>query len=57
MKFKYTGENEAITLRENTFEKGKAVDVACPDLQAKLAALDFFKEVKPRAKRNDKNKD
>lgn len=55
MKFKYTGPDEAITLREITFEKGKAVDVACTDLQAKLDALDYFKVVKPRGKRSDKN--
>ena len=54
MKFKYTGSDEAITLREVTFEKGKAMDVDCPDFQAKLAALDFFTQVKVR--RNAKNK-
>ena len=57
MKFRYTGPDEKITLRQTTFKKGEAVDVACEDLQAKIAALDYFKEVKQRAKRNDKNKD
>lgn len=52
MKYKYTGEDEAITLREVSFPKGKAVDVDCPDLQAKLAGLDYFKGVRPRAKRD-----
>ena len=56
MKFKFTGPDEEITLREITFAKGKAVDVADPEFQAKLAALDFFQVVKPRGKRNAKNK-
>ena len=55
MQFKFTGPDEEITLRQVTFKKGKAVDVDCPNLQAKLAALDFFTEVKTRAKRNAKN--
>ena len=55
MKFKYKGPDEAITLREVTFEKGKAVLVEDEDFQKKLSALDYFTVVKPRAKR-DKNK-
>ena len=57
MKFKYTGPNKEMTLRGVTFPKNKGVEVLSPNFQAKLAALDYFAEVKPRAKKNDQNKD
>ena len=50
MKFKYIGELDEITLRGVAFKKNKAVDVDCTDFQAKLSNLDYFKEVKTRAK-------
>lgn len=56
MKFKYTGPDDEITLRDVTFPKGKAVDVD-EGLAEKISVLDYFKAVKPRAKRNDKNAD
>lgn len=50
MKFKYTGEQAAITLRGVTFEKEKAVQVDDEGLASKVAALDFFEQVKTRRK-------
>lgn len=55
MKFKYTGDQDAITLRGVTFEKGKAVELDADDphaalLAAKVAALPYFEAVKPRRK-------
>lgn len=56
MKFKYTGDQDAITLRNVTFKAGEAVDLSAhPELAEKVSVLDFFKVVKPRAKRNVKN--
>lgn len=52
MKFKFTGDQDEITLRGVTFPKGKAVDVGCEELAEKISVLDYFKAVKPRAKRN-----
>lgn len=51
-KFKFLGvdEQDEITLRETTFEKGKAVDVHCDALASKLRGLDYFEEVKSAAK-------
>lgn len=57
MKYKYTGDLDEITLRGVTFEKGKAVDLSeNPLLADKVAALDFFQEVK-RGKKSDAYKD
>lgn len=56
MQFKYMGPDDEITLRGVTFKKAKAVDVD-ESLAAKISVLDYFKAVKPRAKRNDKNTD
>lgn len=56
MKFKYTGDQDEITLRGVTFAKGKAVDLSeNPDLAAKVDALEYFAKVKrgPKAKKND----
>lgn len=47
MKFAFTGEGE-ITIREVTFPSGKAVEVENEDLAAKLARLEYFREVKSR---------
>ena len=59
MKFKFTGDQDEITLRGVTFEKGKAVDLSDnPDLAQKVAVLPYFSEVKSRAKKakaDDKN--
>lgn len=52
MKFKFTGDQDEITLRGVTFEKGKAVDVDDPELIEKISALSYFSTVK----RNVKNK-
>lgn len=52
-KFKYTGDQDAITLRGVTFEKGKAVPVEDPALAAKISVLDYFAKVKTRKVRND----
>lgn len=47
MKYKFTGDADEITLRGVTFEKSKAVDLSeNPDLAEKVAALDYFAEVK-----------
>ena len=56
MKIKYTGVNNQaeITVRGVTFPKGKAVEVDDEELQVKLLGLDYFSEVKTRAKKNDK---
>ena len=56
MKFRYTGPDEEITLRQVTFKKGEAVDVDAPEFQRKLSSLDFFKVVKPRGKAGAKDK-
>jgi hypothetical protein len=57
MKFKFLGTPECpdtITLRGVVFDKGKAVEVADEGLCAKLAALDYFAEVKVgRPKKGD----
>jgi hypothetical protein len=56
MKFKYTGDQDEITLRGVTFKKGKAVDLSGNlDLAIKVDALDYFQEV--RRKSNAKNAD
>ena len=49
MKYRFTGEQDEITLRGVTFKKGKAVDVEDPALAQKLDALGLFEVVKPRA--------
>lgn len=54
MKFKYTGDQDEITLRGVTFEKGKAVDVD-EALAEKISVLDYFTEVKARKNAKDKN--
>jgi hypothetical protein len=54
MKFRFTGPQDEITLQGVTFEKGKAVDVASPELVAKISVLPYFQKVK--AARNDKAK-
>ena len=56
MKFRYTGPDEEITLRQVTFKKGEAVDVD-DSLVEKISVLDYFKAVKPRGKANAENAD
>lgn len=57
MKVKYTGNAPEITFRGVTFEKGKPVDLTGDsDLLAKVLALDYFAVVRPRARKNDKDK-
>jgi len=52
MKFKFTGDQDAITLRGVTFEAGKAVDLSDnPELAAKVSVLPYFVEVKPRKRK------
>lgn len=56
MKYKYTGEQDAVTLRDVTFEKGKTVELSPDDprqaaLAAKISVLPDFQEVKPRRKK------
>lgn len=59
MKFKFLGTPECpdeITLRDVTFAKGKPVEVTDENFCAKLAALDYFAEVKAgRPKKNDQD--
>lgn len=50
MKFKYTGEQDEITLRGVTFKKGKTVDVDDTDLIQKLSNIPDFSQVKRNAK-------
>lgn len=53
-KFKFLGTEacpDAITLRDVEFAKGKAVEVEDDNFAAKLAALDYFAEVKPRGRK------
>jgi len=51
MKFKYTGEQAEVTIRDTTFPSGKAVEVS-DELAAKISRLDDFKEVKSKAKKD-----
>ncbi len=53
MKYKYTGEQDEITLRGVTFKKGKAVDVDDPNLEQKISAMSDFSQVKNRGKNKD----
>ena len=53
MKFKYTGDQDAITLRGVTFKKGKAVGVDDPNFIEKLSGLPYFAPVKPNGKDKD----
>lgn len=53
MKFKYTGDQDEITLRGVTFSKGKAVDVDDEILSQKISVLPYFAEVKSRGKKQD----
>ncbi len=54
MKYKYTGEQDEITLRNTTFAKGKAVDLSDnPGLAQKVSVLPEFEAVKPKGKAND----
>lgn len=56
MKFKYTGDQDEVTFRGVTFEKGKAVDLSeAPALAAKVSVLAEFEEVK-RGKKSDADK-
>lgn len=49
MKIKYTGEQDEITLRGVTFEKGKAVDLSDnQSLLNKALGLEYFKVAKAR---------
>jgi hypothetical protein len=48
-KFKYTGDEDFIIVRDVKFLKGKAVEVPDDLLAAKIGALDYFTEVR-RAK-------
>jgi hypothetical protein len=53
MKYRYTGPQDEITLREVTFEKGKTVDLSDnPELAEKVAVLADFKKVKARKNGN-----
>lgn len=56
MKFKFIGEQDEITLRGVTFEKGKAVVVDDASLAEKISVLPYFEEVKrgpkPKAKKD-----
>lgn len=56
MRIKWTGEQDEITLRGVTFEKGKAVDVADTNLATKCLGISGFVEVKRGRKKNDKDK-
>jgi hypothetical protein len=48
MKFKYTGPDDENVMRGVTFPKGKPVKVDDESLAAKISALDYFEEVKPK---------
>lgn len=48
MKIKYTGPQDAITIRHVTFEKGKAVDVDDDDLCTKVLGIEGFEKAKGR---------
>jgi hypothetical protein len=53
-KFKFLGTEtcpDTITLRDIEFAKGKAVEVEDDNFAAKLSALDYFAEVKPRGRK------
>ncbi len=51
MKFKYDGPQDECTIRDVTFQKGKAVEVD-DVLAAKLRGIPDFSEVKPGRKAN-----
>ena len=54
MRYKYIGDSNAITLRGVTFENGKAVDLSeNTSLAEKVSVLDYFAEVKTRAKKHE----
>lgn len=53
MKFKYTGDQDEITIRGVTFPQGKPVTVDDDALALKICVLDYFEEVKRKAKSND----
>lgn len=57
IKFKGLEGQSEMTLRGLTFTKGKAVAVDDDAFAARLLRLDYFAEVKSRAKKNDKDSD
>lgn len=59
MKLKFTGTDanpSEITFRGVTFTKGKAVEVPEEEFAAKLAALEYFAEIKRGRPKHDKDK-
>lgn len=55
MKYKFTGDQDEITIRGVTFPKGKPVTVEDDLLAQKIGALDYFEEVKRGRKANDQD--
>ena len=55
MKLKFIGDQDEITLRGVTFEKGKAQVIEDEALSAKLAAMPEFEEVKRGRKPHGKD--